>query len=251
MMMTLLRYTSAMRTLKRPLANGGFRRSWLALAAVGLMLIGASKIWAAESQFEEGVHFERLPVPIENPDAEGIEVVEVFSYACIHCMNFDPLLESWRADQPEYVEFSRVPAVFNKSWEALAQAFYAAEALGVGQAVHEPLFRGIHEREVDFSDPAMLAALFETAAGIEPMEFASVYQSFSVRSRVQQAQARTRTYRVTGVPSLVVAGQYRVDGKMAGDNLRMLEVVDYLVARERNKGLAEPQAPQNLVVDPQ
>ena len=45
-----------------------------------------------------------------------------------------------------------------------------------------------------------------------------------------------RTYRVTGVPSMVVAGQYRVNAEMNGhDNAAMLRVVDYLVEREHQR----------------
>jgi thiol:disulfide interchange protein DsbA len=46
-------------------------------------------------------------------------------------------------------------------------------------------------------------------------------------------------YELTGVPSLVVNGKYRVDGRMAGNNTRMLQVVDQLVERER-QALAAP-----------
>ena len=50
---------------------------------------------------------------------------------------------------------------------------------------------------------------------------------------MRQADAKTRAYEVTGVPTMVVNGKYRIDGKMAGGNKEMLEVVDFLVAKER------------------
>ena len=62
-------------------------RTVLALA----LLIGAFSMTAAE-RFREGVHFFALPVPVETADPSRIEVVEVFSYACIHCKNFAPVL---------------------------------------------------------------------------------------------------------------------------------------------------------------
>ena len=70
-------------------------------------------------------------------------------------------------------------------------------------------------------------------AGVSTDDFETAYGSFSVRSRVEQAKAKVRAYRVTGTPSMIVNGKYRVDGRMAGSNTRMLEVVDFLVQREQ------------------
>ena len=51
-----------------------------------------------------------------------------------------------------------------------------------------------------------------------------------------QGDAKTRAYGVTGVPTMIVDGKYRVDARMAGSNEQMLEVVDFLVERERRLG---------------
>lgn len=213
------------------------KRGFLTLLAWALLSANV-----AAEEFEEGVHYQRLPVSVETRDPGKVEVVEVFSYACIHCKNFDPTLEAWRAHQPEVVDFHRIPAIFDPTWAKFGQAFYTAEVLGVGQAVHTPIFQAVHDRHVDLLDPALMAALFQEVAGVDPEDFGRVYNSFSVRSRVQQADAHGRAYRVSGVPALVVDGTYRVDGRMAGSNARMLQVVDFLVAqRSAEKGLQAAQ----------
>jgi len=131
-----------------------------------------------------------------------------------------------------------MPAIFDANWAKFGQAFYTAEVLGVSQAVHLPIFKAVHEQGVDLRDPQLMAALFQEVAGVDPEEFIRVYNSFSVRSRVQQADAHGRAYRVSGVPTLIVDGTFRVDGRMAGSNARMLQIVDYLVAqRLAEKGL--------------
>jgi thiol:disulfide interchange protein DsbA len=211
---------------------------------LGLLTAGATAApaLADEAGYEEGVHYERLPVPVETRDPEQVEVVEVFSYACIHCKNFQPLIDQWVSGAPEAVDFQRLPATFNPTWAALAQAFYTAEALGVTEAVHEPIFRAIHDRGMNLADPELMAELFETAAGVDPQQFEQVYNSFSVRSRVQQADARGRAYRLSGTPTLIVDGTYRVDGRMAGGNAEMLKVVDQLVAQRLDAAAAaDPQ----------
>jgi thiol:disulfide interchange protein DsbA len=190
--------------------------------------------WAADA-FVEGEHYEVLPIAVDTADADSIEVVEVFSYMCIHCYNFDPAVNAWAAAQPDSVKFVRIPAIFSSDWELMAQAYYTAEVLGVGDKVHMPIFNGIHAKQTDLRQPALLAKVFAEEAGVDKADFDQAYNSFSVRSRVQQANAKGRAYRVTGVPTMIVNGKYRVDGRMAGNNTKMLEVVDYLVAKEGGK----------------
>ena len=201
-----------------------------------VLLIGLLPVLALAAEGDvpkEGVNYERLPVAIETRDPKKVEVVEVFSYACVHCKSFQPMVDAWQAKAPDYVDFYQLPAAFDPTWAKLAQAFYAAEALGVTEKVHDLIFSAIHDRHVNLAEPAELATLFKDAAGVEPDQFNQVYNSFSVRSRVQQADARTRAYRVSGTPTIVVDGQFRVDARMAGGNDEMLQVVDYLVEQQK------------------
>lgn len=184
-------------------------------------------------QYEAGVHYQPLPVPVQTANNDAIEVVEVFSYACVHCYNFDPLLATWVAQHGSGVDFRRTPAIFNPTWEQLAQAYYTAQALGVTDRLHGALFEAIHVTGQDVRDPEVLAELFYEQAEVDPVQFAKVFASFGVRSKVQQATARGRAYRVTSVPSLIVNGKYRVDGRMAGGSAKMLDVADFLIDKER------------------
>jgi thiol:disulfide interchange protein DsbA len=216
------------------------------LAALLAMAVPA----AAATSYQEGEHYERLPIPVDTREPSKVEVVEVFSYGCIHCKTFQPSVDAWREEIPEHVDFYRMPATFNQSWEALAQLFYAVEALGITDRVHWPIFEAIHEGGENLTDPDLMAGLIEREAGIEPERFHQVFKSFSVRSRVQQAHARGLAYRLSGTPTMIVDGRYRVDGRMAGGNAEMLNVVDYLVA-QRHAGESEEADPASTRSGPE
>jgi thiol:disulfide interchange protein DsbA len=219
---------------------------------IGLLVL---PLPARAAEFEEGVHYVRLPVPVATADDSRVEVVECFSYACIHCKTFDPVVEEWQAEQGDGVQFRREPAIFNPTWQLFAQAFFTAELLEVTEQVHTPIFKAIHEQGMDLRDPNLMAKLFETFAGVPKSEFDAVYFSFGVHSRLQQAKAHNRAYGVTGTPSMIVDGQFRTDGQMAGSNAMMLQVVDYLVqkqgeARGIDVSMAdEPAVPVELAVE--
>jgi thiol:disulfide interchange protein DsbA len=211
-----------------------------------LMLI-ASAIWAlglqaetfgqaedAGEKFIAGQHYAVLETPVATAAPESVvEVVEVFSYMCIHCYTFDPMLSTWHQAQSDTVDFVRLPAVFNPAWQLLAQAYYTAQSLGVEEEMHEPLFRAVHVERLDFRDEDAMAQLFQRHGGVDVDTFKKVFRAFSVKSRVMQSRGKSRSYGITGVPTMIVNGKYRVDAESAGGNVAMLKVVDFLVAKEQ------------------
>ena len=217
----------------------------IAILLTALLPLSASAGAAAE--YQEGEDYQSLPIPVDTRDPNSVEVVEVFSYGCIHCKTFQPSVDAWRENIPEHVDFYRMPATFNEAWEALAQLYYTVEALGVTEQVHDAIFQAIHDQGVNLVEPDLMAELMEREAAIAPEQFHKVYRSFSVRSRVQQAHARGVAYRLSGTPTLIVDGVFRVDGRMAGGNAEMLNVVDYLVAQRRAaRDVTEPaEAPES------
>jgi thiol:disulfide interchange protein DsbA len=205
----------------------------LLLTAV-LLLAGPAM---AGEAFIAGTHYAVIDVPVatglEETAPAQVEVVEVFSYMCIHCYSFDPLLQRWEEDKPEGAAFSRLPAVFSDDWALMARAFYTAEILGVAEQMHGPLFQAIHVKPQNIRSEQVMAGLFNESAGVAEEAFSKAYNSFFVRSRVMQARSKSRAYGLNSVPTMIVNGKYRVDGRMAGSNQAMLDVVNFLVERER------------------
>ena len=85
--------------------GAGQRRRAAVRCGRGSRLCLALATGAAE--FEEGVDYVTLPVPVETGDPSKIEVVEVFSYACIHCYTLEPLVVGWLRTVPDDVDFRR------------------------------------------------------------------------------------------------------------------------------------------------
>ena len=198
---------------------------------IGCCLVG--NVATTESfEYEEGTHYAELLIPLKTAANGKIEVTEYFSYGCPHCYQFDPMITAWEENLPGDVKFNRNPAIWNKDYQVYAQTYFAAEALGVAEKLHTPLFRAIHAERKRLNDPKLMAVFF-SEFGIDPVDFAKVYSSFGVRASVQQAEAKGRAYRSGGVPAIIVNGKYRIEGKMAGSNSNMLRIADFLIQRER------------------
>ena len=206
---------------------------WCVAAAVSAADTGAV--------YEEGTHYVALENPIRTADPSRVEVTEYFSYGCGHCFAFDPLITTWSRSLDEGVLFNRTPAVWNKAYEVYAQTYYTAETLKVLDRSHMALFEAIHTERRSLQEPRAMAEYF-SQFGVDPVEFANTYKSFGVSASVQKAVARGRAYKARGVPTLIVNGKYRIEGQMAGSNMNMLRIAEYLIEKERAAGAADKPA---------
>ena len=198
-------------------------------------LLLAWSAWAVGFQYEEGTHYVKLDVALKTRNTNSVEVTEYFSYGCPHCYRFEPLVQQWKSDLPADVDFNRTPAIWNiTGYELYARTYYTAEALGVLDKVHYPLFQAIHRDRRSLLDLKSMS-IFMAEYGVEPGIFVKTFtESFGVKAMYQQAIARQRIYQSNGVPAVIVNGKYRVEAGMVGNNnADMLQVVDYLVAKER------------------
>lgn len=184
-------------------------------------------------RFEMGEHYLRLsPTQPTSSNPDQVEVCEVFWYGCPHCNELDPLLEQWQEQKPDYVNFIRVPAVWNPTLQLHARAFYTAEALGKGAEMHTEFFREIHERRNALDTEPKLQEFFGRF-GVDAAAFKSAFDSFAVQAKLQRADELSRRYRIDGVPTMVVNGKYTTDATMVGSYEELLVLVGELVAAER------------------
>lgn len=187
---------------------------------------------AADALYIEGTHYERLPEAVRTADPARIEVIEVFWYGCGHCYQFEPLIKKWKPGLAADVDFRRSPAMWNKLMAVHAQAFYAAQVLGVLEKMNDPLFAALNVDRKKLETEDELAAFF-AQHGVKEEDFRKAFNSFGVQSSVKQADARQRSYRITGTPEVIVNGKYRVSARLAGSPEAALKVVDFLIDKER------------------
>jgi len=209
-------------------------------AIVALLVVGYGLLYTSgvtQGEFVEGEHYTVLSDAPPRRPGSPVVVQEFFSYGCIHCRNFDPLVQEWLEKLPEGVRFERVPVAFSPDWLLLGQTYYALDVLGIVPENHERIFARIHDRRDMFHSAEDVAA-FVDGHGTTADEFLATLNGPEVRKRMRDADSAQRRVGLTAVPTLVVDGRYVVT--MNVGRKVALEVVDYLIARE--EAGAEPAA---------
>ncbi len=208
-------------------------RRTLTILSLVLLLPLANIAYGQVERFVDGTHYVTLDVPVNTRDRSKIEVIEAFWYGCSHCFRFEPLIEDWKANAPADIDFMRFPALWNGLMKIHAQIYYTAEALDAIDVVHEPVFNAINLEGNRLQNERQIGELF-AAHGIDEEAFSRAFNSFGVRTRVNQAESRMQDYRIQSTPNMIVNGKYLIaTGPDVPTQQLMLDIVDFLVARER------------------
>ncbi|MGL6289339.1 MAG: thiol:disulfide interchange protein DsbA/DsbL [Silanimonas sp.] len=171
-----------------------------------------------------------------------IEVAEVFSYHCIHCADFQPYVNRWKARLPADVRLTYVHAAFGGAIDNLARGFYAAETLGATERTHDAFFRAFHvDRKITTGSLEEVANVY-AGLGLDRKQVLDTMNSFGVTSKVNRAKQFAQRTGVSATPMVIVNGKYRVSATADRGFDGMLRTIDYLVARERAAAPARPAA---------
>ena len=183
----------------------------------------------------KGTHYEELSTPIPtNVGPDKIEVTDVFWYGCPQCFAFEPMIGYWGNLAKGDLVFSRSPIVWNDITETHARIYYTAEALKIGNEIHEAAYSAIHEKGNPLRSEEQIRALFKLQ-GVTEEKFAQTWNSPSVSSAVEMARDRTENYELEKVPSVIVNGRYRVTLNEDVPTFRdMIIVVNLLIKKIRD-----------------
>lgn len=185
--------------------------------------------WAQASAFKAGSDYRRLdkPAPVDSPPGQ-IEVIEFFSYTCIHCYRFEPLFDAWSKQLPPGVVAKRNHVLFNQGLVPLQRLYYVLEAMGQVKALHEKVFQAIHADRERLGDAEEITN-WAVKQGLDRGRFTQLFNSFGVVGKARRATQLQDAYQVEGTPALGVAGRYYISGQ----GPRTLDIASALIAQEK------------------
>ena len=114
----------------------------------------------------------------------------------------------------------------------LGQAYLALEHANALEENHERMFNAIHNAGKRFSNGRGIADYLDSS-NLSANDFMRAFDSNSVSRKLSQATEDTMRYQIAAVPTLVVAGKYRVSMKNGAQ--RALQVTDWLIEQERTR----------------
>ncbi|RQO66759.1 disulfide bond formation protein DsbA [Aquitalea sp. FJL05] len=198
-------------------------KKWLMMGF--LLLSGAA---SAASELGKDYMLMSKPQPVANP--KKVEVIEFFSYTCIHCFHLDPLISAWEKKKPSYVDYRREQIVWQKPMEGFARLFATLNVTGSMEKLNSPVFDAVMQKKINLADPAILSDWLKKQPGVNVSKFMQTYNSFGINSQVARASQITRAYNIEGTPTIVVNGKYAL---APATPERLIEVMNDVIAKAK------------------
>jgi len=205
---------------------------------VVLILVYLSTLLIKETPFIDGFKEGQHYFLLENPRrirGDKIEVMEFFSYGCIHCYNLEDELTDWIEDRKDSVNFVRVPAIANEQWRTFGRAYYTMQSEQLLAANHKRVFREIHDVKRNLNSAESFAEFLVPDKDSEKRDsFIKTFNSLPITQKIERGDQLARRFRIASVPNLVVNGKYLVRASSGVGLSRMLDVVDHLIELENS-----------------
>jgi protein dithiol oxidoreductase (disulfide-forming) len=177
-----------------------------AVSLVATALFAAPSFAQLQGPLQEGRDYNLISPPQPTEDANKIEVIEFFWYACGACYAAEGPWNSWVQRQGADVNIRKVPAMTGQFAE-LGSMYYTLEALGRLKDLHPKVFDAIHAQNILLMNRSKRDGWLKDQ-GIDPAKYEETLKSFSVVSKINRAKQLTEAYSVQSVPRFIVNGRY-------------------------------------------
>lgn len=147
--------------------------------------------------------------------ANKTQVIEFFWYGCPHCHQMEPLVDKIVAQNKDSVLLKRYPVMFPR-WESGARLFFTIQDMGLEDKLHKKIFHTIQVERINIMDVKESRDTFLKKEGVDVAKFDSVYNSFSVDSKMKVGKNMVENYKLTSSPTFVVNNTYQVEPGSAG-----------------------------------
>ena len=180
----------------------------------------------AQSQWQEGTHY----TVVGDKASSNKQVVEVFSYWCPGCYNFESIMKEMKAKLPADVKLIKanvnfLPAASTQAQDDATLAMLAARAMKAEEQFNDALFDAIHRERKTVNGMADILAIF-AAAGGDSAKMEKLTKSFGIKGQVNRNNQISQGVR--RVPTITVNGKYQ---PIFGRNMtpdQYLELVEWL-----------------------
>jgi thiol:disulfide interchange protein DsbA len=169
-----------------------------------------------------------------------VEVIEFFMYHCPHCNALEPSLEQWVKKQGNNINFRRIHMPATGPSDPEAHLHLTLEAMGKAEEFQPKVFKAVHVDHIRLlSDDAIINWVAKN--GIDRNKFLEVWNSFGVITKLRRAPQVMNTYKIDGVPTVVIDGKYQTSPATVNGSVKApteqalfqstLQVMDALVAK--------------------
>ena len=181
----------------------------------------------ASPTYDEGIDYKRIYSENKYKKTKKIEVIEFFGLFCPHCRNFSPVITRWAEKLPSNVEFKKLHVPFREI--SHQRLYFTLKKMGLIEQYLDKLFVDIQDKRLPLKNFLSITVWVEDN-GLSIADFEKEWNSNEVKNDMKEASSLMKLFKVTGVPQIIVDGEFLTSPAMVGSNRRIIGLLDYLIA---------------------
>ena len=181
----------------------------------------------ASPTYDEGIDYKRIYSENKYKKTKKIEVIEFFGLFCPHCRNFSPVITRWAEKLPANVEFKKLHVPFREI--SHQRLYFTLKKMGLIEQYLDKLFVDIQDKRLPLKNFLSITVWVEDN-GLSLADFEKEWNSNEVKNDMKEASSLMKLFKVTGVPQIIVDGEFLTSPAMVGSNRRIIGLLDYLIA---------------------
>ena len=181
----------------------------------------------AGPSYDEGIDYKRIYSENKYKKTKKIEVVEFFGLFCPHCRNFSPVINKWAEKLPANVEFKKLHVPFREITHQ--RLYFTLKKMGIIDQYLDKLFIDIQDKRLPLKDFLSITIWVEDNR-LSLADFEKEWNSNKVKNDMKEASSLMKLFKVTGVPQIIIDGEFLTSPAMVGSNRRIIGLLDYLIS---------------------
>ena len=183
----------------------------------------------------EGTDYEVVKTEVAPLQKDKIEVTEFFAYWCPHCKDLEPILL-------KHAKTFKKDTVLHEGRDfGFARLAAAVKQAGLRDQADPVIFEAFASQRIDLGKDAVLREWLPAQSAFDGKKVLAAYDSFSNKNMAEQMKTWTNQYEITGTPTVIVGGKYKVNFQQGFDG--GMKVIDELVQKVRDeRGMKAPEA---------
>lgn len=181
-----------------------------------------------QANFQANKHYQILSPGLPKKSDEEV-VYEFFSYMCPGCFKFEPIMNMLKTKLKPEQKIVRIPVAFYEHWRPHALTYYTLQSMGQLDKVHDKFFNAIHQLRLPLRSLEDIADWLAKSFQIDRREFLNLANSFQIDSQLRKAIQMAKTAGVSGVPTIIVNGQFKPDFNQAKSVNEIIDLTTYLL----------------------
>jgi thiol:disulfide interchange protein DsbA len=171
---------------------------------------------AVDEQAVQGVYV-RMPEFKFNFDGKQVEIVEFFSFYCGHCYELEKFIPAIKGNFPKKIKWRSIPVYWGKASSKPGEAYFLAEEAGKGEQMKKALFEALFRENRNIGDLSVLEDI-GTKIGLG-FDFSRRLRAGDKEKEAKTALIMMDAYKINETPSVVIAGNLRVNPGMGAGTL--------------------------------